>query len=67
LELLVSRGFDRLVGKSEDGAFHLTQAVGCGKTHSLVAFLAWNKWFNPLPLSASQRPPNQDRRPQLRS
>jgi len=34
---------------------------------SLIAFLAWNKWFNSLPLSVRQRPPNQDRSPQLRS
>jgi hypothetical protein len=38
LELLVRRGFDRLAGKSEDGAFYLTQAMGGGKTHSLIAF-----------------------------
>jgi hypothetical protein len=31
LELLVKRGFDRLAGKSEDGAFCLTQAMGGGK------------------------------------
>jgi predicted AAA+ superfamily ATPase len=37
LELLVRRGFDRLAGKSEDGAFYLTQAMGGGKTHSLIA------------------------------
>jgi hypothetical protein len=38
LELLVRRGFQRLAGKSDDGAFHLTQAMGGGKTHSLIAF-----------------------------
>ncbi|MEH2592991.1 DUF499 domain-containing protein [Bradyrhizobium sp. AZCC 1721] len=38
LELLVKRGFDRLAGRSEDGAFYLTQAMGGGKTHSLIAF-----------------------------
>lgn len=38
LKLLVKRGFDRLAGKSEDGAFYLTQAMGGGKTHSLIAF-----------------------------
>lgn len=38
LELLVRRGFERLAGKSEDGAFCLTQAMGGGKTHSLIAF-----------------------------
>jgi len=35
---LVRRGFDRLAGKSEDGAFYLTQAMGGGKIHSLIAF-----------------------------
>jgi len=38
LKLLVNRGFDRLAGRSEDGAFYLTQAMGGGKTHSLIAF-----------------------------
>jgi hypothetical protein len=38
LELLVRRGFERLSAKSEDGAFYLTQAMGGGKTHSLIAF-----------------------------
>ena len=38
LRHLVSRGFDRLAGKTEDGAFYLTQAMGGGKTHSLIAF-----------------------------
>ena len=37
LDRLVKRGFDRLAGKSEDGAFYLTQAMGGGKTHSLIA------------------------------
>ncbi|MGH7080597.1 MAG: hypothetical protein ACREFU_21165, partial [Acetobacteraceae bacterium] len=37
LDLLVRRGFDRLAGRSEDGAFYLTQAMGGGKTHSLIA------------------------------
>lgn len=37
LELLVRRGFDRLAGRSDDGAFYLTQAMGGGKTHSLIA------------------------------
>lgn len=37
LERLVMRGFDRLAGQSEDGAFYLTQAMGGGKTHSLIA------------------------------
>ena len=38
LDRLVRRGFDRLAGRSEDGAFYLTQAMGGGKTHSLIAF-----------------------------
>jgi hypothetical protein len=38
LERLVRRGFERVAGKSEDGAFCLTQAMGGGKTHSLIAF-----------------------------
>ena len=38
LERLVRRGFDRLAGTAEDGAFYLTQAMGGGKTHSLIAF-----------------------------
>jgi hypothetical protein len=38
LELLLRRGFDRLAGQTDDGAFYLTQAMGGGKTHSLIAF-----------------------------
>lgn len=38
LELLVRRGLDRLAGQTDDGAFYLTQAMGGGKTHSLIAF-----------------------------
>jgi hypothetical protein len=38
LDLLVRRGFERLAGKTDDGAFYLTQAMGGGKTHSLIAF-----------------------------
>jgi len=38
LSLLVARGFERLAGRSEDGAFYLTQAMGGGKTHGLIAF-----------------------------
>src|SRR6516164_4921822 len=38
LDLLIARGFERLAGRSEDGAFYLTQAMGGGKTHSLIAF-----------------------------
>ncbi len=38
LDLLMRRGFDRLAGRSDDGAFYLTQAMGGGKTHSLIAF-----------------------------
>src|SRR5208282_1990614 len=38
LQRLVERGFERLAGRSDDGAFYLTQAMGGGKTHSLIAF-----------------------------
>jgi len=38
LGLLMRRGFDRLAQRSDDGAFYLTQAMGGGKTHSLIAF-----------------------------
>jgi hypothetical protein len=38
LKRLVERGFDRLAGNSREGAFYLTQAMGGGKTHSLLAF-----------------------------
>jgi len=38
LKLLVRRGFDRLAGQTDDGAFYLTQAMGGGNTHSLIAF-----------------------------
>jgi Protein of unknown function (DUF499) len=38
LKRLVERGFERLAGQSDDGAFYLTQAMGGGKTHSLIAF-----------------------------
>lgn len=33
---LVATGFERLAGKSDSGAFYLTQAMGGGKTHSLI-------------------------------
>jgi len=36
LELLVKRGFERVAGKTDDGAFYLTQAMGGGKSHSLI-------------------------------
>lgn len=38
LRRLVERGFERLAGRTDDGAFYLTQAMGGGKTHSLIAF-----------------------------
>jgi hypothetical protein len=38
LNRLVEQGFSRLAGKSDQGAFYLTQAMGGGKTHSLLAF-----------------------------
>lgn len=37
LKRLVERGFERLAGNSREGAFYLTQAMGGGKTHSLLA------------------------------
>ena len=37
LRRLIDRGFERLAGRSDDGAFYLTQAMGGGKTHSLIA------------------------------
>ena len=33
---LVATGLERLAGKSDSGAFYLTQAMGGGKTHSLI-------------------------------
>lgn len=36
LNRLVQTGFERLAGQSETGAFYLTQAMGGGKTHSLI-------------------------------
>lgn len=38
LKRLVERGFERLAGRSDEGSFYLTQAMGGGKTHSLLAF-----------------------------
>jgi hypothetical protein len=38
LKRLVEQGFARLAGQSEQGSFYLTQAMGGGKTHSLLAF-----------------------------
>lgn len=38
LKRLVERGFERLAGNTREGAFYLTQAMGGGKTHSLLAF-----------------------------
>lgn len=38
LSALVRNGFDRLSGKTADGAFYLSQSMGGGKTHSLIAF-----------------------------
>ena len=37
LRRLVERGFERLAGNTREGAFYLTQAMGGGKTHSLLA------------------------------
>lgn len=38
LSALVRNGFDRLSGRSDGGAFYLSQSMGGGKTHSLIAF-----------------------------
>ncbi|NJO35534.1 MAG: hypothetical protein HC869_23080 [Rhodospirillales bacterium] len=37
LKRLVEQGLARLAGRSEQGSFYLTQAMGGGKTHSLLA------------------------------
>src|ERR1700730_12202662 len=38
LKRLVQRGFERLAGQRDEGTVYLTQAMGGGKTHSLIAF-----------------------------
>lgn len=38
MRLLLEHGFKRLEGKSDQGVFRLTQAMGGGKTHNLLAF-----------------------------
>jgi hypothetical protein len=38
LRRLLQTGFARLSGKSDTGAFYLSQSMGGGKTHSLIAF-----------------------------
>lgn len=38
LTTLIRNGFDRLSGRGETGAFYLSQSMGGGKTHSLIAF-----------------------------
>jgi hypothetical protein len=38
LRRLLQTGFARLNGKSDTGAFYLSQSMGGGKTHSLIAF-----------------------------
>ena len=38
MRILLTEGFRRLEGKTTQGVFKLTQAMGGGKTHSLVAF-----------------------------
>jgi len=37
MELLLSQGLRRLAGKSEQAVFELKQAMGGGKTHSMIA------------------------------
>jgi hypothetical protein len=38
MRLLLENGFKRLEGKSDQGIFRLTQAMGGGKTHNLITF-----------------------------
>lgn len=38
LDTLIRSGFDRLSGRSETGAYYLSQSMGGGKTHALIAF-----------------------------
>lgn len=38
MRILLTDGFRRLEGKTTQGVFKLTQAMGGGKTHSLIAF-----------------------------
>jgi predicted AAA+ superfamily ATPase len=38
MRLLLENGFKRLEGKTEQGVFRLTQSMGGGKTHNLIAF-----------------------------
>jgi Protein of unknown function (DUF499)/Chitobiase/beta-hexosaminidase C-terminal domain len=38
IRILLSEGFRRLEGKSSQGVFKLTQAMGGGKTHSMLVF-----------------------------
>jgi hypothetical protein len=56
LNRLIEQGFARLAGRSEQGSFYLTQAMGGGKTHSLLAFglLAANPRLRKDVLNGSQ-------------
>jgi hypothetical protein len=38
MRILLTEGFRRLEGKSSQGVFKLTQSMGGGKTHNLIAF-----------------------------
>lgn len=38
MRILLTEGFRRLEGKTTQGVFKLTQAMGGGKTHNLLAF-----------------------------
>lgn len=38
LKSLVAQGFERLSGKSQNAVYYLTQSMGGGKTHSIIAF-----------------------------
>ena len=60
MKTLLTEGFRRLEGKSTQGVFKLTQAMGGGKTHNLLALglLARNPATEPPSWVASiHRPP----------
>lgn len=60
MRLLLENGFKRLEGKSDQGVFRLTQAMGGGKTHNLIAFglLAKHPEFREKVMSGFYLPSN---------